>query len=91
MIPVFMRQRKANVMFSANCCGLTAVNSWYEHWIIKINEGKSQAIYFSRRLRFPDKVLRINGQDIPFVNNVMYLGVTSNKKMTWGYYVSIGL
>jgi hypothetical protein len=28
-------------------CGLTAVNSCCEHWNIKINEGETQAIYFS--------------------------------------------
>jgi hypothetical protein len=37
--------------------GLTVVNSWCEHWNIKINEGKSQAIYFSRSLRVPDDLL----------------------------------
>jgi hypothetical protein len=31
--------------------GLTAVGSWCECWNIKINEGKSQAIYFSIRRR----------------------------------------
>jgi hypothetical protein len=31
---------------------LTALNSWYEPWNIKINVGKSQAIYFSRRFEF---------------------------------------
>jgi hypothetical protein len=30
--------------------GFTAVNLWCEHWNLKINEGKNQAIYFSRRL-----------------------------------------
>jgi hypothetical protein len=30
--------------------GLTAMGSWCQHWNIKINEGKAQAIYFSRRL-----------------------------------------
>jgi hypothetical protein len=32
--------------------GLTAVNSWCERWNIKINEEKTQAVYFSRRLEF---------------------------------------
>jgi hypothetical protein len=31
--------------------GLTAVNSWCQRCNIKINEGKTQAIYFSRRPR----------------------------------------
>jgi hypothetical protein len=29
--------------------GLTAVGSWCQRWNIKINEGKTQAIYFSKR------------------------------------------
>jgi hypothetical protein len=58
--------------------GFGAVNSW---WNIMINEGKTQAVYkyFSRRLTVPEDVLQLNGQDIPFVNNVMYLGVTFDK------------
>jgi hypothetical protein len=32
---------------------LIAVNSWCEHWNIKINEGKSQVLHFSRRLKSP--------------------------------------
>jgi hypothetical protein len=38
-------------------CSLTAVESWCEHWNIKISEGKTQAIYFSRSLELPDDVL----------------------------------
>jgi hypothetical protein len=33
--------------------GFTAVNSWCERWNMKINEGKTQATYFSRRLKSP--------------------------------------
>jgi hypothetical protein len=53
---------------------LTAVK-WCEHWNIKINEGKTQSVYFSRRLRVPEDVVQLNGQDIPFVNNVTYCHV----------------
>jgi hypothetical protein len=55
--------------------GLTALNSWRERWNIKINEGKTQAIYFSGRFTAPE--------DIPFVNNVRYLGVTFDRRITW--------
>jgi hypothetical protein len=37
--------------------GVTAVNSWCECCNIKQNEGKTQAIYFSRSPRVPDEVL----------------------------------
>jgi hypothetical protein len=67
--------------------GLTAVKSWCDRWNIKIYEGKTQAIYFSRRLRVPEDVLQLNGRDIPFVNNVTYLGVTFDRRMTWRLHV----
>jgi hypothetical protein len=39
--------------------------------------------YFSRILTAPEDVLHINGQDIPFVNNVTYIGVVFNRKIIW--------
>jgi hypothetical protein len=63
--------------------GLTVVNSWCERWNIKVNEAKSQANYFSRRLIVPDDVPQLNGRHIPFVNNVTYLGITFHRRMTW--------
>jgi hypothetical protein len=53
--------------------GLTAMNSWCERCNIKINEGKTRAIYFSRWFRVPDGLLQLNVQDIPFVYNVTIL------------------
>jgi hypothetical protein len=54
--------------------GLDSVTAWCERWNIKRNEDKTQAIYFS--------LLTLNGQNIPFVNNVKYLGVIFDKRMT---------
>jgi hypothetical protein len=67
--------------------GLTAVNSWCECWNIKINEGKTQVRYFSRRLRVPDDILQLNGRDIPFANNVTYLSVTFEGRVTLGRHI----
>jgi hypothetical protein len=53
--------------------GLTAVGSWCKDWNIKINEGKTQAIYFSRSRRNPEHELQLNGRNIPFVNSAKYL------------------
>jgi hypothetical protein len=46
--------------------GLNSMAGWCEHWSIKINEDKSQAIYFSHRIRPPESILTLNGQNIPF-------------------------
>jgi hypothetical protein len=64
-------------------CGLNSMAAWYESWNIKINEGKTLAIYFSHRIRPPDSLLAFNGLDIPFVNSVKYFGVIFDKKITW--------
>jgi hypothetical protein len=59
--------------------------AWCERWNIKINEDKTQAIYFSQQRRPPDSTL--NGRNIPFVNSVKYLGVIFDKRMTWRLHV----
>jgi hypothetical protein len=43
-------------------------------------------IHFSRRPRVPEEVLKLNGQDITFVNNVTQLGIIFNGRMTWTLY-----
>jgi hypothetical protein len=63
--------------------GLNSVAEWSKRWNIKINEDKTQAIYFSHRIRPPESLLTLNERNIPFVNNVNYPGVTFDKKITW--------
>jgi hypothetical protein len=55
----------------------------YECWNIKINELRTQAICFSHRLRPPEAHLTLNGWNIPFINQVKYLGVMFGKRITW--------
>jgi hypothetical protein len=43
------------------------------------NEDKTQAVYFSHCLRPPEVHLTLNGQNIPFVKHVKYLGVIFDK------------
>jgi hypothetical protein len=44
------------------------METWCEHWNIKINEDKTQGIYFSRSRRPTVSHLTLNGRNIPFVN-----------------------
>jgi hypothetical protein len=59
--------------------GLDSIAAWCKGWNIKINEDKTRAIYFTRRNRPPDSLLKLNGWNIPFVNSVKYLGVLFDK------------
>jgi hypothetical protein len=60
---------------------------WCESWIIKINEEKTGAIYFSHRIKPTDFLLTLNGWAIPFLNSVKYLGIIFDKKMTWRLHI----
>jgi hypothetical protein len=54
-----------------------------EHWNMKINEDKTQAIYFYRRRGPVEAYLTLKGRNIPFVKDVKYLGVIFDRKITW--------
>jgi hypothetical protein len=62
---------------------------WCERWNIKINEDKTQAIYFSRGNGPAEFNLTLKGRNIPFVNQVKYLGVIFDRKITWRYHIEI--
>jgi hypothetical protein len=63
--------------------------AWCERWNIKINEDKTQVIYFTHRNRLPDSHLMLNGRNIQFVNSVKYPGVTLDKRMTWRLHIQM--
>jgi hypothetical protein len=62
--------------------GLNAMEEWCEKWNIKINEDKNRAIYFSKRLRRLEAYLTLKARIITFVNDVKYLCVTFERKIT---------
>jgi hypothetical protein len=59
------------------------METWCEGWNIKVNEDKTQGIFFSRSRRPPESHLTLNGRIIPFVNSVKNLGVIFDKNVTW--------
>jgi hypothetical protein len=63
------------------------VNIIPQRWNIKINKRKFQAIYFYKRRRMLGDDLQLNGRNIPFVNGVKYLGVISDRMMTWRLHI----
>jgi hypothetical protein len=69
--------------------GLSAIETWSERWNIKINEDTTQAIYFSHRLRHSKVNLTLNGRNITFVNQVKYLGVIFDKRITWRLHIEM--
>jgi hypothetical protein len=62
---------------------LSATEMWCERWNTKISEDKTQAIYFSHRLMPPQAHPTLNGRNIFFFSHVKYIGVISDKRVTW--------
>jgi hypothetical protein len=78
-IHVYETHRKNGYVLRKLQRGLRAIETWCERWNIKINEYKTQAIYFFHQLRPPEAHLTLNGRNIPFANYVKYLGVIFEK------------
>jgi hypothetical protein len=68
-------------------CFVNSMSAWCGRWNIKINEDKTQAIYFSHQRRLPDSLVTLYGWNIPFVNSVKYLSVIFDKRMTWRLHI----
>jgi hypothetical protein len=80
---LYVTDRKEGYVLRKLHCGLNSTVEWSKRRNIRINEDKTQAIYFSHKSRPPESFLTINGQNIQFVNNVKYLGVIFDRKITW--------
>jgi hypothetical protein len=91
MTPVYIyaTDRKEGYVLRKLQRGLSAIETWYERWYIIINEDKTHAVYFSRRLRPPEAHLSLNGWNITSVNHVKYLGVIFDKRITWRLHIEM--
>lgn len=61
---------------------------WFSRWRFKVNPAKSRAIILTRK-RLPEmETVKIFGEDIPWVKQVKYLGVTMDTRLTWKHHVT---
>jgi hypothetical protein len=84
---LYATERKEGYVLKKLQCGLNSMAEWLKRWNIKINEDKTQAIYFSHIIRPPESVLTLNGWNIPFVNKVKYLSRIFDRKITWRLHI----
>jgi len=67
---IYATDRKESYVLRKLQRGLNAMEEWCEQWNIKINENKTRAVCFSRRLRRVEAYLTLKGQNIEFVNDI---------------------
>ncbi|CAK9827570.1 Probable RNA-directed DNA polymerase from transposon BS [Anthophora retusa] len=61
---------------------LCEISKWAQKWKLKINASKSAHIVFTYR-RVPEVPIIMNGETIPTTNEVKYLGMHLDKRLTW--------
>jgi hypothetical protein len=86
---IYCTDRKESYVLRKLQHGLTLVESWCEHWNIKITEDKTQAIYFSHRLRLVLAHCTLNRWNTPFVNQVRYINVIFDRNITWRIHIQM--
>ncbi|KAL4143386.1 hypothetical protein QTP88_005723 [Uroleucon formosanum] len=67
---------------------LVVIQIWAQKWKIVLNPTKSTAVIFSLRRPTNYNSLKINGHNIPWSQNIKYLGVILDKKLTWNPHIS---
>jgi hypothetical protein len=80
--PLYATERKEGYILKKLQRGLNFIEKWCERLYIKINEHKTQVIYFSHSLRPHEEHLTLNGRNIHLMNHLKYLGVILYKKIT---------
>ena len=58
---------------------------WMEAQCLEFSAGKSQAMFMTTKLKYilPPPKLRLYGEEIPYVDQVKYLGVTIDRTLLW--------
>jgi hypothetical protein len=56
---------------------------------IKVNEDKTEAVYFSHGCKLVKAHLTLNGKNIPFVNQIKNLGVIFDRRITWRIHIKM--
>ena len=63
---------------------LDAYADWADDWRVAVNASKSTAVVFSRRLKRP-RPLTVGNTQLPWANQVKYLGLHLDSKLTWRF------
>jgi len=67
---------------------LNLLPKWCNSWKIHINASKSTAVIFSLRRYSTPSPLRFEYDSIPWQPSVKYLGVTLDRRLTWGPHIA---
>lgn len=64
------------------------LQDYFKKWKLKINEDKTEAIFFSRARQPPTRTLKIAGHKVPWKTSVRYLGVRMDNRLNWSKHIA---
>lgn len=70
--------------------GINLMNTHFNRWRIKLNINKTQSAFFTKRRKscfLPQRQIILDGQSIPWDNNIKYLGVVLDKNLTFSQHI----
>lgn len=83
-LAIYTSNENPNIIINDLESELTKTLKYYYKWKIKVNETKTQAIFFTRRraVRFlPHRDINIGPSNVQWSNEIKYLGVLLDKKL----------
>lgn len=85
-VGIFTTHKFSDVIIGKLRYSLNKVYDFMCRWKFKLNANKTQAIFFTRKrstCNLPRSFLELSGHSIPWSDNVKYLGVLLDKKLTF--------
>lgn len=64
---------------------------YFRRWRVRVNSSKSKAVLFTRKTanrHRPTTRIKVDGREIEWVNDLVYLGLTLDKRLTFGDHVT---
>ena len=80
---ILSKHKNSDTIVSNLNSHLDKLSLWFNAWKIDLNVGKTQAIVFSKGRKIPETRVKLNNQLIPWANEVEYLGLILDKKLTY--------
>ena len=74
---------KASDMMIDMQWGLIKLELWAKEQTLAFNTSKTKAMLFTRKNRFEEPPLYLNGERIEYVETFKYPGVTLDRKLNW--------
>lgn len=90
-LAIYYSHELGHVIVTELQSALNKLEKYYFKWKLKLNSDKTQSIFFTRKRKLcflPDRNLNLSEREIPWLENVKYLGIFLDKKITFNKHVT---